>query len=110
MTTRKKAATGESAASREYYKTHFYPRWINIAAITVDARTISTQVWVTDQQGVYDAERILTKWTTPDETRFHGKIMLMSMHDMHTKKTRAFKVRGEKVIEITDEMLIGGAR
>jgi hypothetical protein len=84
----------------------FESRFINIAATTIDGRAISTQVWAESQDEADNAaERILVKWCTPDQERWHGKLVLATIFDMKTKQTRCFKVRGSSIYDITDEVV-----
>jgi hypothetical protein len=84
----------------------FESRFINIAATTIDGRAISTHVWAESQdESDNAAERILVKWCTPDQGRWHGKLALATIFDMKTKQTRCFKVRGSSIYDITDEVV-----
>jgi hypothetical protein len=74
-----------------------HARYINVAAITSDARTISTQVWTDDAE---DAHRTLEKWISPAEEKWHGHIALASIHDTREGTTLHFYRRGDKLFAI----------
>ena len=81
---------GYNTLARQPSKERFHPRFINLAAITDTAGTISTQCWCTSQDDIYDAERVLVKWCTPSEEKWHGKIIHATMFDHDTKELRQF--------------------
>jgi hypothetical protein len=54
-------------------------RYYNIAAITTQGSTISTQVWANNFN---DAERVLLKWIEPDQERWNtGRVAFASIYD-----------------------------
>jgi hypothetical protein len=77
-------------------KLNIQPRYINIAAITDDARPISTQIWTTD---IAEAIAVLDKWITPREEKWHGRISLAMINDPFTGSTR-YRRHGEKLYVI----------
>jgi hypothetical protein len=78
----------------------FMPRYVNMSAITDTATTISSQMWCSSQQDIYDAERTLIKWISKDEERWHGKVVFASMFDTCTKQLRTFKRDGDMLKEV----------
>lgn len=85
----------------------FRARYVNIAAITDDGRTISTQVWCASQQDIYEAEKVIVKWCLPDQEKWHGKIIFASMFDTRDKDLRTFARYGTmlKEVDITTAVL-----
>jgi hypothetical protein len=71
--------------------TRFVPRYINLAAVTDDARTITSQIWAQSQDEVDGAENVLAKWIKRDQEQWHGRIVYASMFDGRTKELRQFK-------------------
>jgi hypothetical protein len=69
----------------------FHPRYINIAALTDDARTISTQIWCSSMEDIYQAERHMNSWLLPDAEKWHGKVMTVCMFDTYQKTARNFR-------------------
>jgi hypothetical protein len=72
------------------------PRYINIAAITDDGRSISTQIWMSD---IDEAIAILDKWITPADEKWHGRISLAMIADPLTGSIR-YRRHGEKLYVI----------
>lgn len=81
MTTQANSKTGVSTASREN------ERYFNIAAITVDGRTITSQVWTRYPDEVLS---VLLKWCSPEQERFYGEILNCVMFDSASKTLRQF--------------------
>jgi hypothetical protein len=69
----------------------FHGRYINIAAITEDARTISTQCWCSSMEDIYKAEAVMNSWLLPDAEKWNGKVVFAAMHDSYQKTSRNFK-------------------
>jgi hypothetical protein len=79
---------------REAMLTHpdyFHARYINMAAITVDGRTISAQQWCSSMEDIYEAEDRLCNWATPKEEKWHGKLLRAVLYDTYQKTTREYK-------------------
>lgn len=68
----------------------FPPRYMNLAAVTDTASTVTTQVWCTSEADIKEAMRILAKWCTPADEKWHGRIVLASAFDHYTKVQRNF--------------------
>jgi hypothetical protein len=68
----------------------FHPRYMNITAITTEARPVSTQVWIETEADLHEADRVLTKWCSPLDEKWHGRIVLASVFDTFTKVQRNF--------------------
>ncbi len=94
MTAKNKAVTGESNASR------FQSRFINLAAVTDDSSTISQQIWCESQTDIYEAEKIMLRWTSPDKERFNGRVIFATMFDMNSKELRKFNREGAMLKEV----------
>lgn len=63
--------TGELVA-----RNFFQSRYFNIAALTDNGSTISTQIWVDSEQAIAEAEKTLLKWATPAEEKWsNGKVI-----------------------------------
>jgi hypothetical protein len=86
----------ESTESAIATALRFHQRYINLAAITTDGRTISSQAWVKDQQDVYDAEAVLVRWCLPAEEKWHGTILVAVMHDPDHGTRRFEKVANHR--------------
>lgn len=56
-------------------------RYFNLAAITLDGRTISQQIRGTRDE----ARQMLLHWATPEQTRWHGQITHGVIYDVDAK-------------------------
>jgi hypothetical protein len=68
----------------------FKGRYINLVALTDDARSVSCQVWCNNQEQVDAAFAKLQSWCTPAEEKWHGRIVTAMAHDGHTKESKTF--------------------
>jgi hypothetical protein len=82
----------------------FHPRYINLSAITDRSSTISSQCWVNSWEDIEDAERILRKWATPAEEKWHnGRVIFGAMFDTHTHVLRTFERENDGLVEVSAE-------
>ena len=90
MTAMEAVVAEQKRLMKRYVVNRFTPRYINLCAITDHASPISTQVWVESQDDLYEAEKVLVKWATPEQERWHGRIVRAAMFDPLTKQIRHF--------------------
>jgi hypothetical protein len=83
-------ATNARAEAEAYLANRFRPRYINLAAFTDTASTISAQCWVQSTSDLQEAEHRLLKWASPSEEKWHGRVVRAIMFDTHTKELRHF--------------------
>jgi hypothetical protein len=76
--------------TQEQFDNMFKGRYINLVALTDDARSVSCQVWCNNQEQVDGALAKLQSWCTPDEEKWHGRIVTAMSFDGHTKESRTF--------------------
>lgn len=78
-------------------KVNIRPRYFNVAAITTDGRTISTQVWTANTA---EADAVLAKWLTPEQEHWHGQIAIGSIHDMLSGVTTFYRRDGVGLLRL----------
>lgn len=59
---------------------------INLAVLTDQGTTISTQLW---QATFEDAVKTLRQWLTPMEVQFHGQPLVANIHTIYRSSVRA---------------------
>lgn len=86
----RKARASVDIPTQEQFDNMFKGRYINLVALTDDARSVSCQVWCNNQEQVDAAFAKLQSWCTPAEEKWHGRIVTAMAHDGHTKESKTF--------------------
>jgi hypothetical protein len=94
-----------AARAENAERLRFHGRYINLAALTDDARTVSCQVWCNNQEQVDGAFDKLQSWATPAEEKWHGRIITATAFDGHTKELRTFVRINETSTIFTNAMV-----
>jgi hypothetical protein len=73
------------------------PRYFSIAAITDDARPISTQVFTNNLDEVVN---VLRKWCTPAQEQWQGRIIAAAIYDSSNQSTFHYCRRGMEFLKL----------